>query len=66
MEDIILSFHTIRPYLNRYGCVPKNYDEICQQAAKDMRQPGFIATNALYTIWAVNPRETNGLGEVLR
>jgi ubiquinone/menaquinone biosynthesis C-methylase UbiE len=66
MEDIITLFRTIKPYLHRYGCAPKDYNAICQQAAKDMRQPGFIATNALYTIWAVNPRETNGLGEVLR
>jgi ubiquinone/menaquinone biosynthesis C-methylase UbiE len=61
IEDVILSFRTLRPYLRRYGCEPKNYDEIYKQATQDMQQPGFVAINPLTTIWAINPRETTGL-----
>jgi ubiquinone/menaquinone biosynthesis C-methylase UbiE len=63
-QDMTLMFRTLRPYLYRYGYVPENYDAICQQATADMQTPGFVATGDTYTFWAVNPRATNGLGDM--
>jgi hypothetical protein len=58
METYRLGFQTLRPFLHRYGCVPDDYDAICKQALEDMRQPGFVAMHALYTLWATNPAQT--------
>jgi SAM-dependent methyltransferase len=55
VQDMTLMFRTLRPYLSRYGCIPENYDAICQQATADMQTPGFVATNDITTIWAINP-----------
>jgi ubiquinone/menaquinone biosynthesis C-methylase UbiE len=63
VKDVLFVFRTIRPYLRRYGCEPKNYDELCKQATEDIQQPGFTAKNTLVTMWAINPKETNGFGE---
>jgi ubiquinone/menaquinone biosynthesis C-methylase UbiE len=61
IEDLMLLFHTLRPYLRRYGCEPKDYDAICLRAAKDMQTSGFTMTWELTTFWVVNPHEINGL-----
>jgi hypothetical protein len=66
VKDILRLFHTIRPYLHRYGCEPDDYDAICKQAALDMQRPDFSVKNIMVTMWAVNPKETNGLGEKYR
>jgi len=65
-RDTMYMFRILRPYLRRYGGEPEDYDTICQQATKDMQQPGFTATHTLVTAWATNPKETNGLGEKYR
>jgi ubiquinone/menaquinone biosynthesis C-methylase UbiE len=64
IENQMLMFRTLRPFLYRYGCLPDTYEAICQQATEDMRQPDFVATGHLYTMWATNPKETNGFGEI--
>jgi ubiquinone/menaquinone biosynthesis C-methylase UbiE len=58
MENYKLAFHTFRPFLYRYGCMPDDYDAICLQALEDMQQVGFVATLGLYTLWAINPAQT--------
>jgi ubiquinone/menaquinone biosynthesis C-methylase UbiE len=64
-ENYRLGFQTIRPFLYRYGCMPDDYDAICKQAVEDMRQPGFVATLALRTLWATNPSRRE-VGSVYR
>jgi ubiquinone/menaquinone biosynthesis C-methylase UbiE len=56
--DLGHAFHTMRPFLQRYGCLTEDYDALCQQAIQDMQQPGFTATNTYYTICATNPART--------
>jgi ubiquinone/menaquinone biosynthesis C-methylase UbiE len=53
-EDIIHLFHTTRPFLQRYGCLPPDHDALCQQALQDMQQPDFVARSAFHTFWATN------------
>jgi len=58
IENYRLAFQTLRPFFYRYGCLPDDYDAICKQALEDMQQPDFVATAALYTLWATNPART--------
>ena len=55
LEDMIHAFHTCRPFLQRYGCLPPDYDALCQQATQDIQQPDFVARTAYYIFWATNP-----------
>jgi ubiquinone/menaquinone biosynthesis C-methylase UbiE len=57
LEDHIHLFHTARPFLHRYGCLPSDYEALCQQAVQDMQQPDFTATLIYHTIWAINPTQ---------
>jgi ubiquinone/menaquinone biosynthesis C-methylase UbiE len=54
-DDQVHLFHTCRPFLRRYGCLPQDYDALCQQAIQDMQQPDFVATNTYYIFCATNP-----------
>jgi ubiquinone/menaquinone biosynthesis C-methylase UbiE len=65
IEDIIHVFHTSRQFLYRYGCLPKDYEALCQQAIQDMQQPDFVARTTLYTFWATNPTQRR-IGPVAR
>lgn len=50
-DDMTLAFQTLRPFLQRRGCAPKDYDMIYQQALSEMQQPDFRATWHYLTIW---------------
>jgi hypothetical protein len=60
-QDMVHLFHTLRPFLRRSGCEPEDYDDICKQAILDMQQSDFSSKHTLVTIWAINPKETNGM-----
>ena len=51
-------FHTSRPFLQRYGCLPQDYDALCQQAMQDMLQPDFVMKATYYAFCAINPSQT--------
>jgi ubiquinone/menaquinone biosynthesis C-methylase UbiE len=55
LADQIHAFQTIRPFLQRYGCLPQDYNALCQQAHQDMQQPDFVARTAYHTFYATNP-----------
>jgi ubiquinone/menaquinone biosynthesis C-methylase UbiE len=65
LEDHIHAFRTMPPFLRRYGCLPQDYDALCQQAIQDMQQPGFVARMVYYTFWATNPTQRR-VGPVAR
>jgi ubiquinone/menaquinone biosynthesis C-methylase UbiE len=52
------SFRTLRPFLRHRGCAPKEYDDVCQQALKEMKLPDFHATWRLQTLWCNLPEES--------
>jgi ubiquinone/menaquinone biosynthesis C-methylase UbiE len=64
-EDMLHAFHTSRPFLYRYGCLPADYDKLCQQAMQDMQQPDFVARTTFYIFWATNPTQRR-VGPVAR
>ena len=42
---------TVRPYIEKWGCVSKDYDVIIQQALDEMKRPDFYADWNLLTAW---------------
>jgi ubiquinone/menaquinone biosynthesis C-methylase UbiE len=54
-EDIKLLFRTVVPFLQKWTQVPKNYDQLYQQAVKDMDQPDYTAEWEIVTAWGTNP-----------
>jgi ubiquinone/menaquinone biosynthesis C-methylase UbiE len=63
-EDAALWFRVGLPFLQKWTNVPSNYQELCQQALKEMRGPGFIATMTLLTVWGT--RSTDGKSMLIR
>lgn len=57
-QDVVHFFHTMRPFLQKWGSLPKDYETITQQALEEMQQPDFWATWNLLTAWAINPHPT--------
>jgi len=55
-EDLRLFFQTIRPFLQKWGNVPNDYEVIYQQALNEMRQPDFLAVGNIVTVWGSKPR----------
>lgn len=51
VRNIQWLFQTIVPFLRKWIIVPEDYPEICQLALSDMRQPTFVGSTALRTVW---------------
>jgi ubiquinone/menaquinone biosynthesis C-methylase UbiE len=49
--DIALGFRLLLPFFQRWTRVPSNYQDIYQQALKEMQQLGFEATWQILTVW---------------
>ncbi len=50
-EDMRRFFHVTLPFFQKWMHVPSNYQEIYQQALKEMQQPDFVATWTYFTVW---------------
>jgi hypothetical protein len=59
-KDMQYLFQTGRPFLQRRGHLPKDYDALCQQAISEMQQDDFCGTWNLLTIWGNKPKEKRG------
>jgi ubiquinone/menaquinone biosynthesis C-methylase UbiE len=54
-EDVALGFRVGLPFFQKWTHIPNNYQEIYQQALKEMLQPEFAATWTWLTAWGKNP-----------
>lgn len=54
-ENVRLIFRTMLPFLQKWSQVPKDYDQIYQQASKEMDQPDFTSEWEMVTAWGTNP-----------
>jgi hypothetical protein len=54
-EDIKQAMRTFRPFLQHWGCAPKDYDTLYQQVLAEMKPPDFHATWHLMTAWGHPP-----------
>ena len=52
-EDVQHGSHTVRPFIQKWGCLSQDYDAICQQALKDMQQSDFHVTWNITTAWCI-------------
>jgi ubiquinone/menaquinone biosynthesis C-methylase UbiE len=50
-ENMQHGFRTLRPFLQKWTCVPEDYDAIYQQALSEMQQSDFEATWRFVTAW---------------
>ncbi|MGB8343870.1 MAG: methyltransferase domain-containing protein [Ktedonobacteraceae bacterium] len=50
-DDLRYGFQTIRPFVQKWGCIQEDYDAIYKQALIEMRQPDFLALTFLLTAW---------------
>lgn len=53
-NDASRALRTFLPFLRKWASVPNNYEELCQQALSEMRQPDFVATWRLLTVWGIS------------
>jgi ubiquinone/menaquinone biosynthesis C-methylase UbiE len=49
--DMLRMFRVMLPFLQKWASVPCDYEEIYQQALKEMQQPDFVATWTWLTAW---------------
>ncbi|HLI71594.1 MAG TPA: class I SAM-dependent methyltransferase [Ktedonobacteraceae bacterium] len=59
-EDYQRAYRTIAPFLQKWTCVPDNYEDIYQEMVKEMHQPDCVTIWNLLTVWGTRPpgRET--------
>src|SRR6266581_1186890 len=55
VEDGVHVLRTLRPFLQKWGCMSKDFDAIRDQALEEIRRPDFSATWHLLTAWGIKP-----------
>lgn len=50
-EGWMYALRTFRPFLQKWGCLSANYDEIRQQALDEMQRSDFHVTTPMLTAW---------------
>ena len=50
-EDMAIGYRVALPFFQKWVNIPRNYQDIYQQALKEMQQPDFVATWTLLTAW---------------
>ncbi len=50
-KNAAYAIQTLRPFLEKWGCITKDYDAICKQALEEMQEPDFHATSNVLTAW---------------
>jgi ubiquinone/menaquinone biosynthesis C-methylase UbiE len=56
-EDFRFGSQTGKPFFQKWGCLPEDYDAICEHAMIEMQQSNFRATWELLTTWGTKPSE---------
>ncbi len=56
-EDSAIWYRVGLPFFQKWTRVPSDYQEIYQQALKEMQQPDFVAVTTLLTAWGVRPED---------
>ena len=50
-KDMLHAFRVLLPFFQKWANVPKDYQEIYQQALKEIQQPDFVVTWNMPTVW---------------
>jgi hypothetical protein len=59
--DMEIGYRVGLPFLQHWVHVPSNYEEIYQQAKREMLQPDFVATWRLLTVCGIKPERSQPL-----
>jgi ubiquinone/menaquinone biosynthesis C-methylase UbiE len=54
-DDMAIGFRLGLPFFQKWTRIPSDYQQICQQAVREMRQPDFVATWTWFTAWGTKP-----------
>ena len=60
-EDTSRLFRVMLPFFHKWTRVPSNYEEIYQQAVKEMQQPDFVAEWPLLIAWGTRPKDGSSI-----
>lgn len=60
-EDTVHFFRLLLPFFHKWTRVPDNYEEIYQQALKEMQEPDFVATWTWVTTWGTKSNNATPL-----
>jgi ubiquinone/menaquinone biosynthesis C-methylase UbiE len=58
-EDMRRAFRVALPFFQKWTRVPGDYEQIYQQALKEMQQPNFVAMYMLLTAWGTTCEDGN-------
>jgi ubiquinone/menaquinone biosynthesis C-methylase UbiE len=61
-KDVFHWYRVGLPFLQKWTRVPSDYQQLYQQALKEMQDPDFVATMTLLTTWGFRPND----GSVIR
>ena len=56
-EDMRRTFRVGLPFFQKWTRLPKDYEQICESALKEMQEPDFVATATLVTAWGTKPED---------
>jgi len=54
-QDIIGLCRVSRPFLEKWDCLPADYDAFCQQVIAEVQNPAFTSSATLLTVWGNKP-----------
>ena len=54
-EDVKLFYRVGLPFFQKWVNIPSDYQQIYQQALREMQQPDFVSTWTLLTAWGTKP-----------
>jgi ubiquinone/menaquinone biosynthesis C-methylase UbiE len=54
-DDMTLFYRVGLPYFQKWTNVPSDYQDLYQQALKEMQQPDFVVTSTVLTAWGKSP-----------
>lgn len=61
IRDGMRVLRTLRPFLEKWGCINEDYEELSQAVYGELHQPDFTASWHLVTIWAKKAQEAFAL-----
>ena len=56
-QDMAYFFRLLLPFFRKWTRVPSDYEEIYQQALKDMQQADCVVRGGLLTVWGMRPKD---------
>lgn len=54
-QDMIAASRTLRPFVQKWGCLSEDYDELCQQIIEEGQSADSFSIWSFHTIWGTKP-----------